>query len=144
MTFPAAVTLGHPRMGEDGEKKSCSAQSFPPLKQRGFKPNPHPQVEMGRVPFPHEREQFDVRGGIFKFKKIGGKKKTLFSPLSPLDLPLSRRRRNRGPRAEGQAKHKTGYRLEVHPSNIYYWRRMNHFSIYGPLTVEGMGEKKSH
>lgn len=39
----------------------------------------------------------------------------------------------RGPRAEYQ----TGYRLEVHPYNIYYWRRMNRFPIYGPLTVDG-------
>lgn len=41
------------------------------------------------------------------------------------------------PEAEGQAEHKTGSGLEVHPYNIYYWRRMNHFPIYGPLTVEG-------
>lgn len=29
---------------------------------------------MGRVPFPHEGEQFHVRGGIFKFKNRGEKK----------------------------------------------------------------------
>lgn len=31
VTLPAAITLGHPRVGEEGEKKSCSAQTFPPL-----------------------------------------------------------------------------------------------------------------
>lgn len=54
VTFPAAVTLGHPRVTEEGEKKSCSAQTFPPLKQRGFNPNTQSQAEMGRVPYPHE------------------------------------------------------------------------------------------
>ncbi|KAL2298513.1 hypothetical protein Nmel_015512, partial [Mimus melanotis] len=42
VTFPAAVTLGHPKVGEEGEKNSCSAQTFLRLKQRGFEPNPHP------------------------------------------------------------------------------------------------------
>lgn len=58
----------------EGEKNSCSAQTFLPLRQRGFIQNLHPRAEMGMVPFPHQGEQFDVRKGILKLKNRGGKK----------------------------------------------------------------------
>lgn len=51
VTFPAALTLGHPRrggeaVGRGGEYKSCSAQTFPPGNLAGCVPRrlntPHP------------------------------------------------------------------------------------------------------
>lgn len=68
-------------------------------------------------------------------KNGGGGRGKASSPLLPAETSLYLAGTGAGGR--GQAEYKTGYRLEVHPYNIYYWRRMNHFPIYGPLAVEG-------
>lgn len=132
--------LGPPEGGGRGREKILLSPNFPPaasamcLKYTRF-PCP-PQAGMGRVPSPHEGDLSRVWCALWGLvTKSGGK--ILYRHFHPLNVFLSRRSRSRGPRAERQAENKTGYRLEVHPYNIYYWRRMNHFPIYGPLTVQG-------
>lgn len=68
VTFPAAVTLGHAKVGEEeGDKNSCSnsAQTFLPLKQRGFKQTPHPQTENGKRPVSPRRGTISCSWGNF-------------------------------------------------------------------------------
>lgn len=136
VTFSAAVTLGHPRERKTpAQPKPFSRSDSVDLYKTSI---PELKWEWSRSPTKGNSLMF-VRG-FLNLKIEGGKNSIRTSlPLSPPGCPFISPAQEPGPRAEGQAEHKTGYRLEVHPYNIYYWRRMNRFSIYGPLTVEGTG-----
>lgn len=97
---------------------------------------------MGRVPFPHEGDL--CGGGQCQWepvKKSG--EKTFIAPFNPWTTLFFSPVQEPGATGRGAGRvYKPGYRLEVHPYNIYYWRRMNRFAIYGPLTVGGREKKK--
>jgi len=132
----------------------CAQHPPEPPALRGRDPRSRSQPEVGKCPFlpkfapktsgaGRARRSGAAAGGSPRPARLGpaellGKQggKSSVAAFS-LSTSFSRRHRTQRQQAEEQAEHKTGSGLEVHPYNIYYWRRMNHFPIYGPLTVEG-------